>query len=76
MSRTRAACLASIDAAARVCEMDRERYSSSENPGRYSMALPGGNNFWSVERFRSKKYDRLFAGSDRDFGLYILRHTG
>jgi hypothetical protein len=36
----------------------------------------GGNNFWGVETFTSKKYGRLFAGSDRDFGLYILRYTG
>ena len=36
----------------------------------------GGNNFWGVETFRSKKHGRLFAGSDRDFGLYILRYTG
>jgi hypothetical protein len=36
----------------------------------------GGNNFWGVETFTSKKYGRLFAGSDRDYGLYILRYTG
>jgi hypothetical protein len=36
----------------------------------------GGNNFWGVETFESKKLGRLFAGSDRDFGLYILRYTG
>ena len=36
----------------------------------------GGNNFWGVETFTTKKYGQLFAGSDRDFGLYILRYTG
>ena len=36
----------------------------------------GGSNFWGVETFTSKKFGRLFAGSDRDFGLYILRYTG
>jgi hypothetical protein len=36
----------------------------------------GGSNFWGVETFTSKKHGRLFAGSDRDFGLYILRYTG
>ena len=36
----------------------------------------GGNNFWGVETFTSKKFGHLFAGSDRDFGLYILRYTG
>jgi hypothetical protein len=35
----------------------------------------GGNNFWGVEQFTSGGV-RYFAGSDRDFGLYILRYTG
>jgi hypothetical protein len=36
----------------------------------------GGNNFWGVEVFTTPQGDRLFAGSDRDFGLYIFRYTG
>jgi hypothetical protein len=35
----------------------------------------GGNNFWGVEQFTLGN-ERYFAGSDRDFGLYILRYTG
>jgi hypothetical protein len=35
----------------------------------------GGNNFWGVEQFTSGN-ERYFAGSDRDFGLYIFRYTG
>jgi Ca2+-binding RTX toxin-like protein len=36
----------------------------------------GGNNFWGVEVFTTPQGDRLFAGSDRDFGLYLFRYTG
>ena len=36
----------------------------------------GGNNFWGVETFTSKKYGQIFAGSDRDYGLYLFRYTG
>ena len=36
----------------------------------------GGNNFWGVEDFTSPAGGRLLAGSDRDFGLYLLRYTG
>ena len=43
----------------------------------------GGNNFWGVETFISGSRasgdlqgKRLFAESDRDFGLYIFRYTG
>ena len=41
----------------------------------------GGNNFWGVETFisgsrASGDRKRLFAESDRDFGLYIFRYTG
>ena len=36
----------------------------------------GGNNFWGVEQFTTPEGDRLFAGSDRDLGLYIFRYTG
>jgi hypothetical protein len=35
----------------------------------------GGNNFWGVEQFTLGN-QRYFAGSDRDFGLYIFRYTG
>ena len=35
----------------------------------------GGSNFWGVEVF-TKDGERLFAGSDRDYGLYVLRYTG
>src|SRR5918992_5714913 len=35
----------------------------------------GGNNFWGVEQFTIGN-QRYFAGSDRDFGLYIFRYTG
>jgi hypothetical protein len=36
----------------------------------------GGNNFWGVEVVTTSRGERLFAGSDRDFGLYLLRYTG
>jgi Ca2+-binding RTX toxin-like protein len=36
----------------------------------------GGSNFWGVEAFDSPAGGRLFAGSDRDFGLYLFRYTG
>jgi hypothetical protein len=36
----------------------------------------GGSNFWGVEEFTTPGGDRLFAGSDRDFGLYLFRYTG
>ena len=36
----------------------------------------GGNNFWGVEVFTTKKGERLFAGSDRDSGLYLFKYTG
>jgi len=35
----------------------------------------GGNNFWGVEQFTSKR-DRLIALSDRDYGLYLFDYTG
>ena len=34
-----------------------------------------GANFWGVEQF-TRNGVRYFAGSDRDYGLYILRYTG
>jgi len=34
-----------------------------------------GANFWGVEQFTRNGY-RYFAGSDRDYGLYIFRYTG
>ena len=36
----------------------------------------GGNNFWGVEVVTTSQGERLFAGSDRDYGLYLLRYTG
>jgi hypothetical protein len=43
----------------------------------------GGNNFWGVETFvagqsapRPLRGQRLFAGSDRDHGIWIFRYTG
>ena len=36
----------------------------------------GGNNFWGVEQFTGPDGSRLIAGSDRDFGLYIVKYTG
>jgi RTX calcium-binding nonapeptide repeat (4 copies)/PA domain/LVIVD repeat len=36
----------------------------------------GGSNFWGVEQFTTASGERLIAGSDRDFGLVILRYTG
>jgi hypothetical protein len=35
-----------------------------------------GSNFWGVEQFTTAGGERLIAGSDRDFGLVILRYTG
>jgi len=37
---------------------------------------PDGSNFWGVEQFTTSGGERLIAGSDRDFGLQILRYTG
>ena len=37
---------------------------------------PQGNNFWGVEQFTTPEGERLIAGSDRDFGLYLFRYTG
>ena len=36
----------------------------------------GGSNFWGVEQFTAPNGERLIAGSDRDYGLYIFRYTG
>ena len=36
----------------------------------------GGNNFWGVEVFTTPQGERLFAGSDRDSGLYLFKYTG
>jgi hypothetical protein len=43
----------------------------------------GGNNFWGVETFvagqsapRNLRGKTLFAGSDRDHGIWIFRYTG
>jgi hypothetical protein len=45
-----------------------------EEVGRY--IDEGGNNFWGVEQFTDKDGNRLIAGSDRDYGLYIVKYTG
>ena len=36
----------------------------------------GGSNFWGVEQLTADNGERLIAGSDRDYGLVILRYTG
>jgi hypothetical protein len=43
----------------------------------------GGNNFWGTETFvagnklaANLQGQRLFAGSDRDYGIFIFRYTG
>jgi RTX calcium-binding nonapeptide repeat (4 copies)/PA domain/LVIVD repeat len=36
----------------------------------------GGSDFWGVEQFTTPQGERLIGGSDRDFGLVILRYTG
>ncbi len=36
----------------------------------------GGSNFWGVEQYTAPNGEHLIAGSDRDFGLKILRYTG
>jgi hypothetical protein len=36
----------------------------------------GGSNFWGVEVVTTASGERLFAGSDRDYGLYLFRYTG
>jgi hypothetical protein len=35
-----------------------------------------GSNFWGIEQFTAANGERLIAGSDRDYGLVILRYTG
>ena len=37
---------------------------------------PEGSNFWGVEVVTTADGERLFAGSDRDYGLYLFRYTG
>ncbi len=41
-----------------------------------SFIAPEGNDFWGVEQFTTPQGERLFAGSDRDYGLYLFRYTG
>jgi hypothetical protein len=36
----------------------------------------GGSNFWGVEQLTADNGERLIAGSDRDYGLVLLRYTG
>jgi hypothetical protein len=35
-----------------------------------------GNDFWGVEQFTTGDGKRLFLGSDRDYGLYVLEYVG
>ncbi|HYP56521.1 MAG TPA: Ig-like domain-containing protein, partial [Solirubrobacterales bacterium] len=35
-----------------------------------------GNDMGGVEQFTTASGERLIAGSDRDYGLYVLRYTG
>jgi hypothetical protein len=55
--------------------------SGIEEVGHYIDAE--GNNFWGVETFvpnhaaaGNLEGKRLFAGSDRDHGIFIFRYTG
>jgi hypothetical protein len=50
------------------------RASGLEEVGRF--IDEGGSNFWGVEQFTDKDGNRLIAGSDRDYGLYIVKYTG
>ena len=36
----------------------------------------GGNDFWGIEQFTTAKGERLFAASDRSYGLYVFKYTG
>jgi len=56
----------------RVLRYSRDR--GLEEVGRF--IDDGGSNFWGVEQFTDKDGNRLIAGSDRDFGLYIVKYTG
>jgi hypothetical protein len=50
------------------------RQSGLEETGAW--IADGGSNFWGVEQFTTPDGQRLVAGSDRDFGLVLLRYTG
>ena len=56
----------------RVVRVRRARASR----GRALHRPSGGNDFWGVEQFTAANGERLIAGSDRDYGLYIVRYTG
>jgi hypothetical protein len=56
----------------RVLRYSRER--GLEEMGKF--IDEGGNNFWGVEQFTDAAGNRLIAGSDRDYGLYIVKYTG
>jgi hypothetical protein len=56
----------------RVLQFDRA--NGLRQVGAY--IAPEGNDFWGVEQFTTPQGQRLIAGSDRDFGLYIFRYTG
>ena len=36
----------------------------------------GGNDFWGIEQFTTARGERLFAASDRSYGLYLFKYTG
>jgi hypothetical protein len=56
------------------------RPDSDQELGHYIGAA--GNNFWGIETFvrgsnaGGLQGQRLYAGSDRDYGLFIFRYTG
>jgi RTX calcium-binding nonapeptide repeat (4 copies)/PA domain/LVIVD repeat len=56
----------------RVLQFDRA--NGLRQVGAY--IAPEGNDFWGVEQFTTPQGQRLIAGSDRDFGLYLFRYTG
>jgi Ca2+-binding RTX toxin-like protein len=56
----------------RVFRFDRQNGLSQVG----AFIAPEGSDFWGVEQFTTPDGQRLIAGSDRDFGLYIFRYTG
>ena len=56
----------------RVLRFSRER--GLEETGRF--IDEGGSNFWGVEHYTDAAGNRLIVGSDRDYGLYIVKYTG
>jgi hypothetical protein len=56
----------------RVLRISRER--GLEETGRF--IDEGGSNFWGVEHYTDAAGNRLIVGSDRDYGLNIVKYTG